>query len=526
MGDHPASARSPSTPIRSHPDRAVLQRSFTVPANIRPGQDRPDQHGSSTSAGVDTLFIHPSARIVSFKTTSKSATSTPSSNPSLHDHSPCGTPWQSPTERTIAAGHLEIYRIPGSVSFLHSGTLLHAILPRSQCWCVDGVSKFAFRVLPETYYRIELPSVTEQDKDRVEQLIATLKMVLFYERTPCPFKRGFHVELDTDALEFVRQQQSKSSDRPLEPAKKWKLDGIWRPEDQIWARRLEEKTGRSYKKACAEDLTAHRIAFDVGMLRDCTPPAASLRPSHLAKFRSITSPPSWARAREAIQDPAPRQRCNEIERPETENAKIENPAVLEAAQYNSVGSTRSSSSTTTPTRPEPQPELYDPSTIDSDELSDHVSGGSPENVPVYGRCNLPTITPTSSPRSFWSPNPHDDDDFWGATPLSPPNRHFRRADHAPAAEPHSSPLSSSKPSPGQIRDDIAKGYANFLGPPAQLVSAMLRIAAKIAADALSISLHTPSGKSRHVPGSWELSDDDDDDWDMSDYGFPLRPDRD
>jgi hypothetical protein len=81
---------------------------------------------------------------------------------------------------------MEIYRVPGSVSFLHSGALLHAILPRSQCWCVDGVSKFAFRVLPETYYRIELPGETAEDLELVEALKLTFKKVLFYERTACP----------------------------------------------------------------------------------------------------------------------------------------------------------------------------------------------------------------------------------------------------------------------------------------------------------------------------------------------------
>ena len=144
---------------------------------------------------IVTLFSHPSARVIKFNT---SGLRTASSLSSLRMRRTDGSetlPWSYPTESTIAVGAIKIYRVPGSVSFLHSGSLLHAILSRTQCWCVDGVSTFAFRVLPETYYRLELPGVTVKDLELVEGLKATLEMVLVYERTPCPFVRGPSINL-------------------------------------------------------------------------------------------------------------------------------------------------------------------------------------------------------------------------------------------------------------------------------------------------------------------------------------------
>lgn len=88
---------------------------------------------------------------------------------------------------------------------------------------MDGVSTFAFRVLPETYYRIELPGATEEDLELVEALKETPKKVLFYERTPCPFARGPTVNLvkpviaedldddDSSCAESIFSQDSTAS---------------------------------------------------------------------------------------------------------------------------------------------------------------------------------------------------------------------------------------------------------------------------------------------------------------------------
>ena len=113
------------------------------------------------------------------------------------------------------------------MAFLRSGPLLHAVLAKSQCWCVDGVSVFVFRVLPEQYYRIELPGETEEDRALVEEFKITLQKVLQYEKTACPFNRGFTVDLPQTPDRPSRRQSRIQT----EPVKKWRLDGVWRPED-------------------------------------------------------------------------------------------------------------------------------------------------------------------------------------------------------------------------------------------------------------------------------------------------------
>ena len=172
-----------------------MTRSFTVPPKLTVSTRNTPNPEIGAADGIETLYVHPSASIIKFNT-GASRPSSSSGSPLVRHGDNSGTlPWSYPTESTVAVGPMEIYRVPGSVSFLHSGALLHAILPRSQCWCVDGVSKFAFRVLPETYYRIELPGETAEDLELVEALKLTFKKVLFYERTACPFARGFTVDL-------------------------------------------------------------------------------------------------------------------------------------------------------------------------------------------------------------------------------------------------------------------------------------------------------------------------------------------
>ena len=93
-----------------------------------------------------------------------------------------------------------IEKIRGSTNFLKSGTKpLHALMKNSQCWCVDDESTLVMRVGRLKYYRIELPYATEEDKAKVQQLKDVLKRILRFEATPCPFKRGFHVDLPESA---------------------------------------------------------------------------------------------------------------------------------------------------------------------------------------------------------------------------------------------------------------------------------------------------------------------------------------
>ncbi|SMQ51707.1 unnamed protein product [Zymoseptoria tritici ST99CH_3D7] len=218
------STTAPLTPVRN----VGTNRSFTVPVrSTNPSHAQPTAEIGSAE-GIETLYVHPNAKIVKFSSGTGSRPRSSSYGSPGAKHGGGTLPWATITEQTLAAGPLEIYRVPGSVSFLHSGSLLHAIMPRSNCWCVDGVSKFAMRVLTDTYYRIELPGESQEELERVEVFKETLKKVLFYERTPCPFARTFTVELPEEEKPVRRKRRSTHG-----PAKKWKLDRAysWKPED-------------------------------------------------------------------------------------------------------------------------------------------------------------------------------------------------------------------------------------------------------------------------------------------------------
>nr|POF15977.1 hypothetical protein CFP56_78885 [Quercus suber] len=173
-------------------------------------------------------------------------------------------------------------------------------MPRSQCWCVDGVSKFAFRVMQDTYYRIELAGQTPEDLELVEALKETLKKVLFYERTPCPFARTFSVDLPEPAPE-VR----KSRRRHTGPAKKWKLARAysWKPEDGFESDRRGSEDGSASDGTLSSEEETDAVESEADQ-EDHLPEQADeisdlgmSTPTRLTRFqskRSVTAPPQMA----------------------------------------------------------------------------------------------------------------------------------------------------------------------------------------------------------------------------------------
>ncbi|KAL6252312.1 hypothetical protein RBB50_000030 [Rhinocladiella similis] len=229
----------------SYGDRPPLQgfrRSFTLPArqlsvHERAGLDRSD-------ADANVLFSHPSARIIAFSPPKESIPAQNKDIPPDTDY-PVDTvetlPWRSRTETLAATGQIMIEKVRGSSNFLKSADqkVIHTIMRNSQCWCVDGESKFVLRTGKFRYYRIELPSETEEDKQKVEELKTVLGKVLRFERTPCPFKRAFHVDLPEDAITprrkgvWKRRQPSQPTSPSTDPlplrrsktSRAWSLQG-------------------------------------------------------------------------------------------------------------------------------------------------------------------------------------------------------------------------------------------------------------------------------------------------------------
>ncbi|KAF1810833.1 hypothetical protein P152DRAFT_475289 [Eremomyces bilateralis CBS 781.70] len=236
----------PSTPSSTPPRFSYpgipgpgVRRSFTAPTNgsLRPCTTGSPHAESNTSQGdVEVITTYGDAKIVKFGNIARLGSSR--GNPD-----PAGTlPWTSATERTQAAGPLSIYRVKSSgVCFLNSGKFLLSIFPRSQFWCVDGESIFVMPMRDE-YYRIELSVKSEEDKAGVEEFKTKIGTVLLYEKTPCPFKRRFHVELPDQPQTPARKKRIGNPDKK---AKRWTLDRVWKPEDGSALDRTDDSSGHS-----------------------------------------------------------------------------------------------------------------------------------------------------------------------------------------------------------------------------------------------------------------------------------------
>ena len=223
---HPTSS-SPVQPLR---------RSFTLPSKLTPSkltskhrQSLESENASrSPDASEHLIFSHTSVRIVQFTppSTSVRPTSSPLSPDLDYPVDAIETlPWKSRMEMPVSTGSLKIEKVAGSAAFLKSGSVVHPMLKNSQCWCVDGNSIFVLRVRRLKYYRIELPCETPEDRKLVEDFKSTLSKILRYEVTPCPFQRGFTVELPEEAKTPRRKKAWRPKQLPTGETDDMKLDG-------------------------------------------------------------------------------------------------------------------------------------------------------------------------------------------------------------------------------------------------------------------------------------------------------------
>ncbi|EFY93639.1 hypothetical protein MAC_00130 [Metarhizium acridum CQMa 102] len=183
---------SPKPDMRPRPT-ATMRRVLTEPAIVQ----RERVATSAPRTVVETLYSHPDARIVSFTASVHCQSDTAGDSARAPEDGDAGNlAWWSPLERTIAVGAFCVYRAPGSVAFLSCGSALQPILPKSQCWRVDQQnSKFILQIRRPYYWRIELPVSNIEQMDKARQFKDALEKVLLFEKTICPFRRAFTVEL-------------------------------------------------------------------------------------------------------------------------------------------------------------------------------------------------------------------------------------------------------------------------------------------------------------------------------------------
>ena len=463
-------------------------------------------------------------------------------------------------------------------SFLVSGKTLHPILLKSQCWCVDGESKFALRIRPHTYYRIELPTETAEDREQVEKLKTVLAKVLQYEVTPCPFKRGFYVELPEppETPIIKRPWRPKTRHGPESPMPSEELEGIEELtlEDSIsikndfdestTAKELTE-SGLEHRKpepalpsddssmgstedeldsAATDDTIVTQKDWNDNPTDDIDRSKNLTRPKPLRNGRAVTAPPHLT-LRPTPSDPA----TNPVTIPQLRKES--------SSLSSSVDSFHSFHSPISPLPPSPTfPDHTSSSAeleadIDTPQTHSHkrdlseltIRAGSPElwelnSVPsgestYYSPPDVPITPPLVSDAASI------DEDHWSEASTPSPITEIRGRDLRSRRRTHSPlPSSSNLYGPYSPRSHMSGHHLTtailqrtcslLLGPPVQLVALMLRIAAKIARGTFRGTSYRLGESGQKIPCSWDFSSDGsdgtDDSWEEDDYGFSLsRP---
>lgn len=430
---------------------------------------------------------------------------------------------------------------------------------------------------------MELPHKTADDQEKVEVFKKVLGQVLHYEKTRCPFTRGFEVELPERPKTPPRRHLPK---KPTEKAKKWTFDKTWMLENGSRpGTSVLEGSGPGTGSSCEED-DASSVCTDRSepvpdtpvTLVETTPPKPTIKAissprlsvSERAKMfqgmRSVTAP--------IVQD------CHRVPLPSEvipeeaeEHSKGDNTASStkphmdrkESVDAQSIVSTVDSFySFETSTQRSPSPPFLDAeaepanpwagelSVTDEEERgrSKHrrqtsemtvrpTSEHATEQAPVTPTDMQPVATPTIevqlSPAPSTPPLVSDsDDDSLGLPSLdlaTPPDairmKRLTGASQKRAFSPMPQPQNLFCPPANGSRNQftsalIRKTAEIVLGPPAHLVSLMLRIAAKISDGVFSFNTYRVRNNAETIPGSW-LSDDEEEDWvEEDDFGIPLR----
>ncbi|KAJ9658614.1 hypothetical protein H2198_003632 [Neophaeococcomyces mojaviensis] len=198
MAASPVTGDLPSTSFRRSSSNfaAVPQRSLSFHEKAILAKD---------DAEADILYTHPSVRIYHFQPPTDALANLDKTAKTLPDADyPIDAieilPWRSRTETLSARAKLVIEKVQGSVHFLKCGSVIHTIMRNSQCWCVDGESKFVMRIGRLRYQRIEMPTAEPEDKKKVEEFKEVISKILKFEKTPCPFLRTFQIDLPEDAI--------------------------------------------------------------------------------------------------------------------------------------------------------------------------------------------------------------------------------------------------------------------------------------------------------------------------------------
>ncbi|KAL9598943.1 MAG: hypothetical protein Q9179_003722 [Wetmoreana sp. 5 TL-2023] len=433
------------------------------------------------------------------------------------------------------------------------------ILSKSQCWCVDGESKFVLPVGPHTYYRIELPNATAEDRTKVEEFKATLEKILQYETTPCPFKRGFTVDLPEKPNTPVRKKPWRPRER-VQPASTAEQANRRPRELRAWERSrdpAEQLPETDQRSEAEEEMLGEPTSptqderegsSDSGHKRettddrDLTPRDHTMHDhQHFDPYKTPTRPRPLKAGR-ATTAPPQLSLCTT---PPSDTADVRDETASLSSSLNSFHSFHSPIS---PLPPSPRLPLLSPSLDPEDDRGIIIP-----KARIHTR-DSSEITVTAAPGDFWQTSEPKilDRTANPATPEPPQTPPLVSDTTSQSEEPSPGPITplltqvrhrskkstqrcqSPLPSPANIYSPtsrlsghhlttaiLQKTCSMVVGPPVSLVALMLNIASKIWDGTYNGFLFGYAEPSNKIPCSWEFSDTDHATDEEDDYGCAL-----
>jgi len=321
--------------------------------------------------------------------------------------------------------------------------------------------------------------------------------------------------------------------------KKWKLDGIWRPEDgeeptlehpktdtpKTVRREQQSVEASPLSLRFADRQSESNMADDKEEDVDTPKPR---RPSNLSGLRSITAPPKLT----LIASPPSKLTSSitsslvlEVPVEDARSEPVDEGISEEAVRSDSVKHIESKAPQARPSSEDMAADLREAQSHDLVEDGVPMSAISQftdpgilseddmieSRVGVWSNISTPSLSSDSEGHS------------WADVKTPPETIRVKKNRKAPDARAvhHATSTSllrkTSRESQKAIADGlVSKTYGVFLGPPANLVSMMLKIAARITNGAFSFTVRSPMDSPRRVPGSWILAEDGDE-WDVDDF---------
>ena len=376
------------------------------------------------------------------------------------------------------------------------------------------------RIRDNMYYRIELPNTCEDDRKDADAFKDVLSGVLQYEKTPCPFKRGFTVELPEPPTTPIRKRPWRPPERPSAP-KTTPSYGSESMDDYVTA--LSDNGSRASldDSDSDDDLsdsveltprgpTGGRLVEETEEMRTPT------RPKALGAARSITAPPQLS----LTTIPPSRSHSPLGPREVEEHGN--------SSMASSVESFQSFPSTVQSFPPSP-PDSDASSWQDGLDEDDIVQKLRRHRTDKRSKKTASTKGLAPALRISTGTALHPDGSEFEPLGMTERRKSSRTGSRAPSPLPPSANIFiPSESSDHHLTTAILqKSCSLMMITPAQLIRLMLSIARKIAEGALHGVVIGQGKGGRRIPCEWECSEDEaaksdeDDVWSEDDYGVPL-----